>query len=1195
MATYLLEFAGVPFVSDDARAAVTDGVPASFRSETFLLDEIEKKLPLEWLQEYLPPAEPPYRNLNALADRRMPMPTKVGIGQWFYPTGANRWSVFRGIATSSQVAAMLEAVQNPAAHNSSAPLMAGTFKMKSVPDVPPGTATEEEYALETTMFLLPPRPLFETLGLDGFYLVTLVDQRYFFQGSSVTLHATPGTEWTDLIDQIAAALVITIDYDWTNDFGGAFDTIEELVDHDAPYFQPEPDSQLWTNQESAGVLLDAIAANIGRVVVRNLDGTFALDTWEDSDAQAKLNRGDAGQVVRSAGGDVFCSGTMLDWDLTGARNAVCPAYVQVTFPKYVYGSDPVPHFVDPRIAAGQTAWFRDSYGEVWTESVPIASGGSFVSGVSGVSQHTIHTTSKALYETDADAAAEDPVNASGIASLAMKLATDHWSSLSVLSLDEVYPGTFLWTPEGIHDILWTYSARKGASIRVMRPPWNAVVTETQHSDPLPGLTDIPPGTGGLNPAITWRDQFGSGAISPVYLKADMTSGALTATLNSATGLPTNYRWRGNLYLGSGNLTSGTGSGNLSGQWPESFLFEGSSGGLAVGIVARGQAGTIQGPHNSGDKLWVELPRKVYSPNLVTAGSGLVVQPGVFTSGGIVELLIGLVSGAAGSATPFLKVEEQDESPSLSGIRMLAFNQADGFFLSGTSASGYALVNKWAPVLTQAVGGDLLDQPMPPEILLLNPTGTSGYHTVAPSIGDYESGALRTIVNMGDFPIAIARNMGSGEHPFYLQPRCMVSSFYLSSGASSGTSASGQAMWLYEQQYMNRQLCRIRTAGEYQELVASGGDYLFFQPTSGNVTVYGIRRPFYNGVDEDLRESRMLLLDVAHDLANDQTITLAYSGSTGTALRFRLPNFQNVTLRNANASTVVDHQGMPPLLMVYRPRLGVWQPPLSINIASGIIWGYNLSATAGTSGQVLTWNSGGVGGLDWADPGAGFSLTSGIITSGYVGDGSIRGGDGGHSIISGSIGGGDLGSGAIVGPWHMGSGALSIPQNVNATNTNASFSGRFLTHFSGSFAWTVPTVGGGLVIADNYIAGEPISGLQPVCLASGILSGVFGELPVVVAAQGASGLRMPAIGVLDQDAGAGSGLAARVAYLGKVYVNSGTMLLISGQQGKAAYVSQSGSFLTVVRPGAGTIQPVGVVISGGLLVNPNIVGSGQAAG
>lgn len=617
---YELSFAGTPFIID--RAAVLrmnqpqgekrpdyerHQPPRKHQPVTDLIDELDLLIPKLYLQDFAAPGMASGRNLNALAQKCpspvMPTP-EVRIGDWYYPTGACRWSVFRGLATSEQLKEMLEVTQG------------GTpqpFIMKCVP-IGAGNAVESTYTLTSDMYMLAPRAMVEHGGkFNGLYLITLVDERYWWQGTPTNLRVTATTTWANLITELATALGISINY-------SAIQT---------EYSQPEPDSQLWSRMENAPVLLDAVAFNLGRTLVRHLDGTFNLYTPGQSAARVELNRGDITELIRRAGGDMFQSGgTLKAGNLFLNKNSVVPSSVRVTFPQYVVGDDPVPHFVNQRYNNQRpSAWFEEGYGGLYSVDVPIASGGLPTSGYTSTSGLTgtstvgyVHTTAKAFYSGEAQASGH-PVNRSGITALAMQIARDYYGSKIAAALDEVYPGTYNLFLEGLHDVVWTYSARhRQASARVLRTGWNEDVSEMQHAGPpLSGTAVTPRGVGGPSVAQTIRDSI-SGTVQTT-LAAPLASGGYTATFADIDAFPTQQRWKG--LLDSNELV----------------LFEGTSGGTSVGIVYRGYDGTIEQAWPSGTTVSRSSPHTVYGVNLTTYGPGQYVFPDHHTSGGIQGLRV----------------------------------------------------------------------------------------------------------------------------------------------------------------------------------------------------------------------------------------------------------------------------------------------------------------------------------------------------------------------------------------------------------------------------------------------------------------------------------------------------------------------------------------------------------------------------
>ena len=616
--TYDLTYAGIPFLLDAAKVVKfpfqhseykdqEQLPPKKHQSYCDLIDELDRMLSFKYLQDFLLPPSYPGRNLGAVAYPLSvgPMPsTEVKIGDWYYPNGANRFSVFRGLASSSQAKAMLAATRG---------ISPKTFKFQTVPA---GEQIKDDYLLESLLYMLPPRPLAEHGGkFDGLYLITLVDERYYWQYTPVSLRVTQDSTWSSLIQDLATVLNVTIN----------FSTVA------TSYSAPEIDSHLWTNSENAAILLDAVAYNVGRSVVRALDGTYTLETFVESENSVKTSRGNARTVKRTAGGDIFSSGTKLKvGNLQAAKNSVVPSTVRVTFPKYVFGDDPVPHFMNPRYQNQRpSCWFEEGYGDLYSISVPIQSGGTVASGLSGISTHTIHSTAKALLSGENQLV---PLNSSGLTSLAMQVANDFYASQISVALDEVYAGSYAWTPEGIHDIVWSWSAReKKGTTRVLKVEWNQVIREMQHTTPqIPGFTSVPKGVGGPSVAQTWRDTLNEENTLITTLSGQLLSGVMTASLVATDDAPHNNRWRASI-------------------GDEVVLFEGTSGNASlVDIAYRAIDGTFPATHAAGTAVEQTFPSVAYGINLVTPEHPFEIWPGAWTSGGISEVRLKLKSGGIGS-------------------------------------------------------------------------------------------------------------------------------------------------------------------------------------------------------------------------------------------------------------------------------------------------------------------------------------------------------------------------------------------------------------------------------------------------------------------------------------------------------------------------------------------------------------------
>lgn len=619
-----LSFGGIPFVLDKSsivRLSVEtkEGLdprqqaPAKQQPEPDLIDELNRRISPKWLNEFAPPKQFLKGSMAMLAFPHELTYRQVGIGEFFYPSNASRWACGRFLASSSQVKKMV-AKAIPAGGPASQ-----TFKMKCRPAGAADLNSDDIYTVETELFMLPPRPLAEMGGeFDGLFLVTLVDERWYWQWKPATLKPYDTTTWSSLIQDVLDALEIEATYNPT--------TLASA------YLQPQQDSQLWTNKENAAHLLDAVLANVGRTLVRKLDGTYELIDYAESAALVGENRGDADKVILFGGGDIFYAGDKLPsgkrtaetssagggagnlLNAPDVRRAVLPKEVVVSFPYYVNGDDPVPHFLNSRYRPKRpSCWYEDSFGEVYTKTVATTSNSN------GVGTHFIHSTAKALIDGEDDVGT--PTNQAALDALANQLAADYLDFVAGSALDEVYPGTYAWEPEGINDVLWTYSAKsRQASTRVMRQEWNQIVREFQHAEGKP-----PRGVGGPSVAQSWYDvPVVSGSVVTTTT-AELASGGYSLALTTQDNFPTQNRWWAEIEPGT--------------QDAEIMYMEATSGLLAVDIIHRGIAFTTQKLHALGSTVYKVDPNRTWGTNVVHPEKMQYVFPGAWTSGGIQEAVL----------------------------------------------------------------------------------------------------------------------------------------------------------------------------------------------------------------------------------------------------------------------------------------------------------------------------------------------------------------------------------------------------------------------------------------------------------------------------------------------------------------------------------------------------------------------------
>jgi hypothetical protein len=385
-----------------------------------------------------------------------------------------------------------------------------------------------------------------------------------------------------------------------------------------------------------------------------------------------------------------------------SRNTIVPAKIHVTFPKYVFENDPVPHFLNPRYHPSRPSHhYEDAYGESLLITFDITSGGPSVSGLTGQGDQTLHETAKALYESEYRAVydQENPLNKSGLIYLGLQLVNDYYDRLALVALDERYPGIYAWVPEGIHDIIWSYSAREGiAATRILRTSWTNNPVDFQHSTPpISGGSVTPIGVGGPSVAQTHRDSYKltSGSTRPIHTRivGNLRSGQMWFVPSDTSYIPTQNRWKAEVGFGSYSLEyyeitenkeiilieamSGFVSGPLSGggiyiasggwengnplksgdlvsgsiiypvsggllpwQFPELVgRLDGPPSGAAFNIVFRGIDGTLEKDHSSGELVKWIIPEQNYGINLVSHEKSQFVHPGLWTSGGIQEAVI----------------------------------------------------------------------------------------------------------------------------------------------------------------------------------------------------------------------------------------------------------------------------------------------------------------------------------------------------------------------------------------------------------------------------------------------------------------------------------------------------------------------------------------------------------------------------
>jgi hypothetical protein len=365
---------------------------------------------------------------------RFPERPKLKLNEFFYPTHASRWGEFNGVMDQAGYDIIMETcfpddgTTNPTT---------ATFTLSQV-----NLANGLETTVETEMFCLPPKPLVLPDQKAGLYLITLVDQRYFLQWTTAGKLDT-GTSWDGLLTAVASRLNI----DMSLDSGGN-------------YGNPHPDSDLYSPYINGALLLDAIAWNTGRVIVRQWDGTYYAQNYSTA-------AGLVGDPDRLSGGD-FTADLTTDNSKNLSPNAILPEKVTVTFPFYVdcmgYKTSPTPH-VPFALTAADVYKVDVMLTDVFPDSEYTGFQGAKV----------FHDTAPAFLTLPTDTM---PYNDSNLQTLARQIATDFYN-WQTTGLEEVAVSIFDAQPEGIHDLYFLWD-RDHCLTRIQRKPLNFMCEEFQH-------------------------------------------------------------------------------------------------------------------------------------------------------------------------------------------------------------------------------------------------------------------------------------------------------------------------------------------------------------------------------------------------------------------------------------------------------------------------------------------------------------------------------------------------------------------------------------------------------------------------------------------------------------------------------------------------------------------------------------------
>lgn len=319
-----------------------------------------------------PPAPPP--RLNSL----------------YWPTGATRWARGYFLATERQKN-KITALAHSAGGNTPLLLEWGDLDVRS--------------ALETRMYLLPPRPVSRPIAPyrhvdETLWLLPLVDERYWWQFKSTDdLEITSSTTWANLFSTLGTKLGVTVN------LGSAVP---------AAYLSPDP-YEFTRRYENPAQMLDAAALSVGKRIARRIDGAVWADT--DNEAENILGQNVENAYKLMAGG------------FYAEEHGYRPAQLVCTFRKWRH-------------------YALLQKGQVYTETITPEITTATVSGTKKV----VHSTMHADYSSDTS----PPANTSDLNALAQAISDDYYGWLRS-RYDITFAGSQPWTMNGFDDsVTWDF-------------------------------------------------------------------------------------------------------------------------------------------------------------------------------------------------------------------------------------------------------------------------------------------------------------------------------------------------------------------------------------------------------------------------------------------------------------------------------------------------------------------------------------------------------------------------------------------------------------------------------------------------------------------------------------------------------------------------------------------------------------------
>lgn len=276
----MIRFAGVDLLLEDPEGEVA----------TWL----DRYLPLDDLRLFGPSFGPrsPLWQARGASCRHLGVPTinypgapRMRLNTLYWPQGATRWACGLFLTNDEGLTNILAEVQgdNGSGYDPKQLVIADADFATDPPENTFSSDVSIRWALSTEMHLLQPRMISDSTD-QRLWLLPLVDERYFWQWSEAAFTLTD--TWTDLISELSVAMAASILTPSIDEAFGAPDQTEV--------------ARSWQN---AAVLLDAVAASLGKRVVREV-GSGAV-SLQASDAAYTIATNDLSdyRVARVAGGE----------------------------------------------------------------------------------------------------------------------------------------------------------------------------------------------------------------------------------------------------------------------------------------------------------------------------------------------------------------------------------------------------------------------------------------------------------------------------------------------------------------------------------------------------------------------------------------------------------------------------------------------------------------------------------------------------------------------------------------------------------------------------------------------------------------------------------------------------------------------------------------------------------------------------